>query len=76
MYKSLEFCLLIVYNKLKAKKGAFLAMNEHIELGKELLKILIGKGCEAYMIGEAVCYYILGLPIREVEIAIAPPRRW
>jgi|LFRM01.1.fsa_nt_gb tRNA nucleotidyltransferase (CCA-adding enzyme) len=69
MYKSLEFCLLIVYNKLKAKKGAFLAMNEHIELGKELLKILIGKGCEAYMIGEAVCYYILGLPIREVEIA-------
>lgn len=41
MYKSLEFCLLIVYNKLKAKKGAFLAMNEHIELGKELLKILI-----------------------------------
>ncbi|HEY8395809.1 MAG TPA: hypothetical protein VIK96_03435 [Bacilli bacterium] len=43
-------------------------MNEQIELGKELLKILIGKGCEAYLIGEAVCYYILGLPIKEVEI--------
>jgi len=44
-------------------------MNEHIELGKELLKTLISKGCEAYLIGEAVCYYILGLPIKEVEIA-------
>ncbi len=41
---------------------------EHLERGKEILKILINNGCEAYLIGEAVCNTILTLPFDEVEI--------
>ncbi|MDD3999731.1 MAG: hypothetical protein PHX62_02395 [Bacilli bacterium] len=41
---------------------------EHLERGKEILKILINNGCEAYLIGEAVCNTILEIPFEEVEI--------
>lgn len=43
-------------------------MTEHLERGKEILKILINNGCEAYLVGEAVCNTILNLPFEEVEI--------
>ena len=43
-------------------------MTEHLERGKEILKILINNGCEAYLIGEAVCNTILNLPFQEVEV--------
>ena len=30
-------------------------MEQYLEKGKEVLKVLLNSSCEAYMIGEAVC---------------------
>ncbi|HBP25334.1 MAG TPA: hypothetical protein DD618_00045 [Acholeplasmatales bacterium] len=43
-------------------------MEQYLEKGKEVLKILINNGCEAYLIGDAVCNTILQLPFEEIEI--------
>lgn len=43
-------------------------MDQYLERGKEILKILINNGCEAYLIGGAVCNTILELPFDEAEI--------
>ncbi|MCK9536277.1 MAG: hypothetical protein M0R05_01595 [Bacilli bacterium] len=43
--------------------------NEHyLEKGKEILRILINNGCEAYIIGDAVCKTILQIPFCEISI--------
>ena len=41
---------------------------DHLEKGKEILRILINNGCEAYIIGDAVCKTILQIPFSEVDI--------
>lgn len=43
-------------------------MEQYLEKGKEVLKILINNGCEAYMIGEAVCNLIKGSPFSKIDI--------
>lgn len=43
-------------------------MEQYLEKGKEVLKILINNGCEAYLIGGAVCNTILDLPFKEIEV--------
>lgn len=43
-------------------------MEQYLEKGKEVLKILINNGCEAYMIGEAVCNLIKGSPFNKIDI--------
>lgn len=43
-------------------------MEQYLEKGKEVLKVLLNNGCEAYMIGEAVCRVIMGLPFEEIDI--------
>jgi tRNA nucleotidyltransferase (CCA-adding enzyme) len=43
-------------------------MEDYLNKGKEILKILISNGYEAYFIGEAVRNTILNLPLREIEI--------
>lgn len=40
----------------------------HLEKGKEILRNLINNGCEAYIIGDAVCKTILQIPFSEVDI--------
>ena len=45
-----------------------ITMEQYLEKGKEVLKILINNGCEAYLIGDAVCNTILQLPFDEIEI--------
>ena len=44
------------------------SMEQYLEKGKEVLKILINNGCEAYLIGGAVCNTILDLPFKEIEV--------
>lgn len=43
-------------------------MENYLEKGKEVLKVLINNGCEAYMIGEAVYNLIQGLPFSKIDI--------
>lgn len=43
-------------------------MEQYLEKGKEVLKILINNGCEAYLIGGAVCNTILDIPFKEIEV--------
>ena len=43
-------------------------MNEYHSRGKEILKILINNGYEAYFVGEAVRNIILEKNIRVIEI--------
>ena len=43
-------------------------MEQYLEKGKEVLKILINNGCEAYMIGEAVTNLIKGTPFSKIDI--------
>lgn len=60
----------MLYNKTKQtkviKEGEI--MEEYLNKGKEILKILINNGFEAYFIGEAVRNTILNTPITEIEI--------
>jgi len=42
--------------------------DNYLEKGKEVLRALINNGCEAYIIGDAVCNTILQIPFCEVEI--------
>lgn len=44
------------------------SMEQYLEKGKEVLKILINNGCEAYLIGGAVCNTILDIPFKEIEV--------
>lgn len=44
-------------------------MEQYLEKGREVLKVLLNNGCEAYIIGEAVCRMIKGMPIEEIDIA-------
>jgi len=41
---------------------------QYLEKGKEVLKILINNGCEAYLIGGAVCNTILQIPFDEIDV--------
>jgi tRNA nucleotidyltransferase (CCA-adding enzyme) len=43
-------------------------MDQFLDKGKEVLKILINNGCEAYLIGDVVYNTIMQNPIFEVEI--------
>ncbi|MGD9605617.1 MAG: hypothetical protein AB7V00_05675 [Bacilli bacterium] len=43
-------------------------MEQYLDKGKEVLKILINNGCEAYLIGDVVCNTIMQIPFLEVEI--------
>lgn len=43
-------------------------MEQYLEKGKEVLKVLLNNGCEAYLIGSCVCNTILEIPFNEVEI--------
>ncbi|MGD9886400.1 MAG: hypothetical protein AB7T03_00375 [Bacilli bacterium] len=43
-------------------------MEQYLDRGKEVLKILINNGCEAYLIGDVVCNTILQIPFLEVEM--------
>ena len=43
-------------------------MEQYLNKGKEVLKILINNGCEAYLIEDVVCNTIMQIPFNEVEI--------
>jgi len=43
-------------------------MEQYLEKGREVLKILLNNGCEAYIIGDAVIRLIMGMPIKEIDI--------
>ena len=55
-------------NKIKEQLVLGDVMEQYLEKGKEILKILINNGCEAYLIGGAVCNTILQIPFDEIEI--------
>lgn len=64
----IEFLLIMLYNKIRwlIKVGEF--MEDFLNKGKEILKILIGNGFEAYFVGEVVRNRVMQLPIDSIEI--------
>ena len=64
----IEFLKIMLYNIFieYIKVGDY--MDELLSKGKEILKILIGNGFEAYFVGEVVRNQVLQIPIEIVEI--------